>query len=152
MDRFDGKCPGHNAPVAMETRWQQNGSKLYLNYTFTVKEDVPDHPLYVSLSSRICPSYCVKLFQLTINLERCKSKENLDTCEQFNQLKHKYCETLSSTNSVWGKCYSKVTPPWKCPLKKVGKFLNNADNKCLLREIIHENRRVGQMHLLVNQR
>ncbi|KAF2903529.1 hypothetical protein ILUMI_02659 [Ignelater luminosus] len=77
------------------------GNKLWMNSTITVKEDILKEP------------------KMSIKIERCENKENLDTCEHFYVYKtDKYCEVAEAKSAVWTPLYSSYVPEWKCPVKK----------------------------------
>ncbi|KAF2896934.1 hypothetical protein ILUMI_09238, partial [Ignelater luminosus] len=56
---------------------------------------------------------------VAFNIQRCRSQENLDSCEDFfNQKLTKSCRELENQMGNWKTFTSSFTPQWTCPLKK----------------------------------
>ncbi|KAF5284784.1 hypothetical protein FQA39_LY04509 [Lamprigera yunnana] len=57
--------------------------------------------------------------KLLLKFERCKSKENLDSCEPYNDLHIKnICQMTLADKKPWTPFVSSVRPPLSFPLKK----------------------------------
>lgn len=52
--------------------------------------------------------------------KRCKTKENLDTCESWSPLNTtNSCGLIYMKNQPWTKLTEDIRPPFVCPMKKV---------------------------------
>ncbi|KAJ3624772.1 hypothetical protein MTP99_018370 [Tenebrio molitor] len=103
FDRFDGICRGYkDIKIVFNYYGIRNvGNKLYMNSTIVVKEDIPDPP------------------SLSLTMKRCRSRENLDTCEDFHSFTTKhYCKLIQSDSELWNPFFATIEPKWKCPIKK----------------------------------
>ncbi|KAF2889765.1 hypothetical protein ILUMI_16408 [Ignelater luminosus] len=72
---------------------------------------------------------------MLFRIERCKSQENLDTCELFHVFRmNDYCNSLKSSSLVWESFFGSFQPPWKCPFKKVSCLvgISTAVYECLI--------------------
>ncbi|KAF2897333.1 hypothetical protein ILUMI_08842 [Ignelater luminosus] len=100
LDKYDSTCGKRNVVIIFKyTGIRTENSKILLNGSFTVKEDITKDP------------------KLLIRIERCKNKENLDTCEPFHNYRtNSYCTTA---NAFAGDFLKSFEPEWKCPLMKV---------------------------------
>ncbi|RZB89877.1 hypothetical protein BDFB_013161, partial [Asbolus verrucosus] len=76
-------------------------NRLFMNSTIIVKEDITHPPT------------------LSLRMQRCRSKENPDTCEDFHSFSTKqYCRMIESESELWNPFFATIVPKWKCPLKK----------------------------------
>ncbi|KAJ3644693.1 hypothetical protein Zmor_022403 [Zophobas morio] len=103
FDRFDGMCRGYKGIKIFFNYYgvKNIGTKLYMNSTITVTEDIKHPPT------------------MTLGIKRCRSKENLDTCEDFHQFTTKqYCKLVQSDSELWNPFFATIVPKWKCPIKK----------------------------------
>lgn len=66
------------------------------------------------------------LFQLSINLKRCQSKEALDSCETYQTINiNRLCDLLDPNDKKpWSPLLKTVKPPYSCPIKKVRAEIN----------------------------
>ncbi|KAF2888294.1 hypothetical protein ILUMI_17879, partial [Ignelater luminosus] len=101
FEKFDNMCGIRNPTIVFKyTGIRSEGNKLLMNCSFTVREDVTKDP------------------KLMIRIERCKDKDNLDTCEPFHVYRaNSYCATTTTFATSFMKYFE---PEWKCPIKKVG--------------------------------
>lgn len=120
LDRFDGNCGNPNLPFVMTIESiESRGTKVYLNTTMTVREDIPMEGLQV-FCPNIKQNLIANLFilQSKLVLSRCKSRESPDTCEVFlSHVENDVC--LRTSSKMWEKFYSAIKPAMNCPLKKV---------------------------------
>ncbi|XP_017775886.1 PREDICTED: uncharacterized protein LOC108562165 [Nicrophorus vespilloides] len=56
-----------------------------------------------------------------MKVEKCKSKENMDTCVPMSTMKtRQYCRLLlnNKANEAWSSFFSCIRPVYQCPMKK----------------------------------
>lgn len=67
-------------------------------------------------------------FQMSVTIKRCKSRENLDSCEDFYRMQNlDYCQIINP-DALLGQAPAAIPyqPKYKCPIKKVSfSFLEN---------------------------
>ncbi|KAF2896937.1 hypothetical protein ILUMI_09241, partial [Ignelater luminosus] len=99
FDKFDNSCGLRNLPIVFSyTGIRTEGSKLLINCSITAKKDISKDP------------------KMVIRIERCRNKENLDTCEPFHVYSaSSYCTTTSTFAGGFVKSF---VPEWKCPITK----------------------------------
>ncbi|KAK5646389.1 hypothetical protein RI129_004853 [Pyrocoelia pectoralis] len=108
--RFDN-CPKHtNLPIYLDgVQIAQVGKMFYLYATITSKRDVRP-----SLS-------------MVLKFERCRSRDNLDSCEPYPDMTIKNVCTISHTKGKpWSEFVEKFQPPIECPSKKGTYVCRNA--------------------------
>ncbi|KAF2887264.1 hypothetical protein ILUMI_18909, partial [Ignelater luminosus] len=56
---------------------------------------------------------------MVVSIDRCISRDNLDTCEHFYDYKmDNYCWIVNSYTPLWSPFYETFEPKWRCPIKK----------------------------------
>ncbi|KAF5270237.1 hypothetical protein FQA39_LY08451 [Lamprigera yunnana] len=102
LDRFLGRCPGYeNLPVYIDRpHIIIYKSDFVVSGTLIVKRDIlPD-------------------LKLVLQLDRCRAKEDLDSCEPYtNVTKNNVC-VLSNSLPAWLRFAKQVQPEIPCPTKK----------------------------------
>lgn len=89
-----------------------------LDFDIIVKEAYGD-PLLV-LYYYLVHTVLDRKFQANWIVERCASREALDTCSHFAEFKtKKFCNLLMGTDKAWSSFADCVKPKFQCPLKKV---------------------------------
>ncbi|KAK5646373.1 hypothetical protein RI129_004837 [Pyrocoelia pectoralis] len=59
------------------------------------------------------------IFQLVLKFERCKSRENPDTCEPYQDVNIKdICSLIHQDDKPWSTFVKNLDPPLYCPVKK----------------------------------
>lgn len=65
------------------------------------------------------------VFQIVLEMKRCKNKDNLDTCENWSPIRvNNFCPLLKLKNQPWSETLANAKPPMTCPITKVlNKFM-----------------------------
>lgn len=57
---------------------------------------------------------------MLVAIDRCRNRENLDSCERFYDYKiDNYCKIVNTYTPMWGPFFESYEPRWTCPIKKV---------------------------------
>ncbi|KAK9744366.1 hypothetical protein QE152_g7810 [Popillia japonica] len=110
LNKFIGRCSGTNPKSSFDNikiSYMPSGD-LSLDFDIVIHRPVRD-----SLKS-------------TWIVERCASREALDTCSHFAEFNTtKFCNIISKAGSAWSSFMSCIQPKYSCPLKKITYFGRN---------------------------
>ncbi|KAF5280376.1 hypothetical protein FQR65_LT03185 [Abscondita terminalis] len=104
IDQFLGRCPGYNRlPLYLQD----------IHYA-TMK----DHTITMSAKIIATRNFLPKL-KLVLKLDRCKAREDLDSCEPYQDvIRNNVCELQKIKNQPWSALFSQMRPELPCPLTK----------------------------------
>ncbi|XP_031343287.1 uncharacterized protein LOC116170879 [Photinus pyralis] len=100
IDRFMGKCPRHaNLPMYLEN------IHLY-----------PTNGTYNISAKIVVTRDLLSDLKLVLQLERCKAKEDLDSCEPYqNVSRNSLCELAKAKKQTWTPYMTNMQPAISCP-------------------------------------
>ncbi|KAK5647115.1 hypothetical protein RI129_005579 [Pyrocoelia pectoralis] len=103
IDRFMGKCPGYeNMPVYLDDihLYPTDGTYNVSAKMVVTRDLLPD-------------------LKLVLQLERCKAKEDLDSCEPYQNVnRNNLCDMAKAKKQAWTPFISNTKPEVACPALK----------------------------------